>query len=158
MQALLKLKVAAIFSAPVSEEEVPGYSLVIQNPMDLGTVLEKLRNEEYASAGTVHCLTQLAVGLQLHDDSNTAIEYIHTYVYINTQINRNVTVVRTYDAVAKALAITLLRDIVLLTIVPVNVCHAGTRPKSNLLFIWQSYCSQIRHCVCICMALLQLVL
>lgn len=69
VKALLKLKVAAIFSAPVSEEEVPGYSLVIQNPMDLGTVLEKLRNGEYASAGTVHRVTQLSVGLQLRDHS-----------------------------------------------------------------------------------------
>ncbi len=68
VKALLKLKVAAIFSAPVSEEEVPGYSLVIQNPMDLGTVLEKLKNGEYASAGTVHCSTELAVSL-------TAIQY-----------------------------------------------------------------------------------
>ncbi|KAL0019631.1 hypothetical protein WJX77_005620 [Trebouxia sp. C0004] len=54
VKALLKLKVAAIFSAPVSEEEVPGYGLVIQNPMDLGTVLEKLRIREYASAGDVY--------------------------------------------------------------------------------------------------------
>ncbi len=77
-----------MFSAPVSEEEVPGYNLVIQNPMDLGTVLEKLRNGEYASAGTVHCLTQLAVGLQLHDDSNTAIEYIHTYVRVHKYTNK----------------------------------------------------------------------
>ena len=49
--ALLRLKVAAIFSVPVSEEEVPGYSLVIKQPMDLGTVLEKLKKGKYASAG-----------------------------------------------------------------------------------------------------------
>ena len=89
VKALLKLKVAAIFSAPVSEEEVPGYSHVIQNPMDLGTVLEKLRNGEYASAGNVHGLTRLVVGLQLHDDSKTAIRYRRTYVYTYAYINKH---------------------------------------------------------------------
>ena len=93
VKALLKLKVAAMFSAPVSEEEVPGYSLVIQTPMDLGTVLEKLKDGEYASAGMVYCLTQLTVGLQLHDHNKTAIQhrytYAHTHVYINAQVTIN---------------------------------------------------------------------
>ena len=40
-----------MFSSPVSEEEAPGYSLVVQNPMDLGTVAEKLKSGEYSSAG-----------------------------------------------------------------------------------------------------------
>ena len=119
VKALLKLKVAAIFSAPVSEEEVPGYSLVIQNPMDLGTVLENLKNGEYASAGTVHCLTQLTVGLQLHDT------YAHTRVSKNAQVNIHVHVVCKYNAVAKGLAILVLRGFVLHTIVLVNVCHAA---------------------------------
>ena len=52
VKGLTKLKVAAAFSTPVSEEDVPGYSLVVQNPMDLGTVLEKLKNGEYSSAGS----------------------------------------------------------------------------------------------------------
>lgn len=61
VKALLKLKVAAIFSSPVSEEDVPGYSNVIQYPMDLGTVLEKLKNGEYSSAGSVAFCAFLAV-------------------------------------------------------------------------------------------------
>ena len=129
VKALLKLKVAAIFSAPVSEEEVPGYSLVIQNPMDLGTVLENLKNGEYASAGTVHCLTQLTVGLHLHDHSKTAIQYRYTYAHTrvskNAQVNIHVHVVCKYNAVAKGLAILVLRGFVLHTIVLVNVCHAA---------------------------------
>lgn len=51
VKGILKLKVAAPFSTPVSEEDVPGYGAVIDNPMDLGTVLEKLKKGEYASAG-----------------------------------------------------------------------------------------------------------
>lgn len=129
VKALLKLKVAAIFSAPVSEEEVPGYGLVIQNPIDLGTVLEKLKNGEYASAGKIRRLTQLTVGLQLHDHSKTAIQYRYTYAHTHVskiaQVNINIHVVCKYDAVAKALAILLLRGFVLHTIVLIDVCHAA---------------------------------
>ncbi len=132
VKALLKLKVAAIFSAPVSEEEVPGYSLVIQNPMDLGTVLEKLKNGEYASAGTVHCPTKLVV-------SSTAIQcrrtYIHTYVYMNIKININVDVLCKYDTDAKAFVIKMLQDTALHTNKPVHVCHAGTRPSEIICFL-----------------------
>ncbi len=59
VKGLLKLKVATVFSAPVSEKEVPGYGLVIQNPMDLGTVLDKLKGGEYASAGEPLLLSHL---------------------------------------------------------------------------------------------------
>ena len=52
VKGLTKLKVAAAFSTPVSEEDAPGYSLVVQNPMDLGTVLKQLKNGEYSSAGS----------------------------------------------------------------------------------------------------------
>ena len=48
---VLKLKSAAPFSRPVNEEEVPGYTAAVQSPMDLGTVLEKLKNGEYRSLG-----------------------------------------------------------------------------------------------------------
>ena len=58
VKAMTKLKVAAAFSVPVSEEDVPGYSLVVQNPMDLNTVLEKLKSGQYLSAGT-DCLLRL---------------------------------------------------------------------------------------------------
>ena len=51
VKGILKLKVAAPFSAPVSEEDVPGYSSVIQNPMDLGSIAEKLKNGEYTATG-----------------------------------------------------------------------------------------------------------
>lgn len=53
VRGVLKLKAAAPFSRPVNEEEVPGYGLAVQNPMDLGTVLEKLKNGEYTSLGRV---------------------------------------------------------------------------------------------------------
>ena len=56
VKGVLKLKAAAPFSRPVNEEEVPGYTLAIQNPMDLGTVLEKLKNGEYASLGGISCI------------------------------------------------------------------------------------------------------
>ena len=51
VKGTLKLKVAAPFSAPVGEEDVPGYSSVILNPMDLGSISEKLKNGEYATTG-----------------------------------------------------------------------------------------------------------
>lgn len=51
VKGTLKLKVAGPFSAPVGEEDVPGYSSVIQNPMDLGTIAEKLKNGGYAATG-----------------------------------------------------------------------------------------------------------
>ena len=51
VKGTLKLKVAAPFSAPVGEEDVPGYSSVIQKPMDLGSIAEKLKNGEYLTTG-----------------------------------------------------------------------------------------------------------
>lgn len=61
VKGTLKLKTAAPFSGPVSEEDVPGYSTVIQNPMDLGRIAEKLKNGGYAttgeSANQIACLT-----------------------------------------------------------------------------------------------------
>ena len=53
VKGVLKLKAAAPFSRPVNEEEVPGYTLAVQNPMDLGTVLDKLKNGEYTSLGEI---------------------------------------------------------------------------------------------------------
>lgn len=51
VKAVLKLKVAAVFAAPVSEEDVPGYHSVISQPMDLHTVADKLQQHAYASLG-----------------------------------------------------------------------------------------------------------
>ena len=51
VQGTLKLKVAAPFRGAVSEEDVPGYSSVIQTPMDLGSIAEKLKNRKYATTG-----------------------------------------------------------------------------------------------------------
>lgn len=53
VRGVLKLKAAAPFSRPVNEEEVPGYGLAVQQPMDLGTVLEKLKNGEYPALGSI---------------------------------------------------------------------------------------------------------
>ena len=63
MRGVLKLKTAAPFSRPVNEEEVPGYGLAVQNAMDLGTVLEKLKNDEYTSLGMGH------LDLDCHNES-----------------------------------------------------------------------------------------
>ena len=51
VKGVLKLKVAVLFSAPVSEEEVPGYHDVVTEPMDLQTVVDKLQQHQYASIG-----------------------------------------------------------------------------------------------------------
>jgi len=51
VKGVLKLKAAAPFSRPVNEEEVPGYGAAVKQPMDLGSVLEKLKNAEYTSLG-----------------------------------------------------------------------------------------------------------
>ena len=51
VKGVLKLKAAAPFSRPVNEEEVPGYGAAVKQPMDLGTVLEKLKHAEYTSLG-----------------------------------------------------------------------------------------------------------
>ena len=51
VRAVLKLKVALNFAVPVREEWAPGYHLVIQHPMDLGTVAARLAAGQYANAG-----------------------------------------------------------------------------------------------------------
>lgn len=51
VKGVLKLKAAAPFSRPVNEEEVPGYGAAVEQPMDLGTVSEKLKNGGYRSLG-----------------------------------------------------------------------------------------------------------
>ena len=44
-------KAAAPFSRPVNEEEVLGYGLAVQQPMDLLTVSTKLKDGQYSSLG-----------------------------------------------------------------------------------------------------------
>lgn len=55
VKGVLKLKAAAPFSRPVNEEEVPGYGAAVEQPMDLGTVSEKLKNGGYRSLGKPCC-------------------------------------------------------------------------------------------------------
>lgn len=55
VKGLSKLKVAAPFTAPVSEEEVPGYHDVVTEPMDLQSVADKLQQHQYASIGKSAC-------------------------------------------------------------------------------------------------------
>ena len=62
VKGLLKLKAAAPFSRPVNEEEVPGYGAAVKQPMDLGSVLEKLKNAEYASLGGV-CYLSICIAV-----------------------------------------------------------------------------------------------
>lgn len=51
VKGLTKLDSAAPFLTPVSEEEAPGYHSVVKEPMDLGTVLNKLKTGAYSSLG-----------------------------------------------------------------------------------------------------------
>lgn len=51
VKGLTKLQSAAPFLAPVSEEDAPGYHAVVKEPMDLGTVLGKLKSGAYTSLG-----------------------------------------------------------------------------------------------------------
>ncbi len=39
------------FSAPVSEQDVPGYRAIVKKPMDLGTIAQHLENGHYRSLG-----------------------------------------------------------------------------------------------------------
>ena len=88
IKGILKLKVAAPFSTPVSEEDVPGYGAVIDNPMDLGTVLEKLKKGEYASAGQalvlsssncLHCVRSCS-GSHYSVASQSLVSHAHVVV------------------------------------------------------------------------------
>ena len=54
VKGVLKLKVATLFSAPVSEEDVPGYHNVVTEPMDLQTVSDKLQQQQYTSIGKLN--------------------------------------------------------------------------------------------------------
>lgn len=36
-----------VFTQPVNEEEVPGYSSIIKNPMDFQKMMQKLVDQEY---------------------------------------------------------------------------------------------------------------
>lgn len=49
--AVSRMSSARPFLEPVSEEEVPDYPLIIKNPMDLGTVRERIRSGTYATPG-----------------------------------------------------------------------------------------------------------
>ena len=50
---------ATWFVDPVSAEDVPDYHQIIQNPMDLSTVLEKVKSGEYASPAEVEADVEL---------------------------------------------------------------------------------------------------
>ena len=39
------------FAVPVSEDLVPGYGTIIQQPMDLGTISQNLKQRSYNSLG-----------------------------------------------------------------------------------------------------------
>lgn len=45
---VLALPEAAPFGAPVSDADAPGYSAVVERPMDLGTLRDGLERREYA--------------------------------------------------------------------------------------------------------------
>lgn len=44
-------KAGGPFSAPVSEQDVPGYRAIIKKPMDLGTIAQRLESGLYRSLG-----------------------------------------------------------------------------------------------------------
>lgn len=45
---------AALFSAPVSDADAPGYSSVVGRPMDLGTIKARLQRKQYAHPAEVY--------------------------------------------------------------------------------------------------------
>lgn len=49
MRRLLRFPPASLFWRPVEESEAPGYSLVVEHPMDLGAVSDRLRAGVYPS-------------------------------------------------------------------------------------------------------------
>ena len=51
VKGLTKLPSALPFSTPVDEQEVLGYRAVVQEPMDLGIVLQKLKSGAYTTLG-----------------------------------------------------------------------------------------------------------
>jgi hypothetical protein len=53
VRRVARSKVGAPFSAPVSEQDVPGYRSVIRRPMDLGTIAQRLETGFYASIGAL---------------------------------------------------------------------------------------------------------
>ena len=53
MQIMQQLE-AALFSAPVSDADAPGYSKVVSRPMDLGTVKSRLQRKQYQHPADVY--------------------------------------------------------------------------------------------------------
>ena len=45
---------AALFSAPVSDADAPGYSSVVSRPMDLGTIKGRLQRKKYLHPAEVY--------------------------------------------------------------------------------------------------------
>ena len=45
---------AALFSAPVFDADAPGYSKVVRNPMDLGTIKSRLQRKLYQHPADVY--------------------------------------------------------------------------------------------------------
>ena len=45
---------AALFSAPVSNADAPGYSSVVSRPMDLGTIKSRLQRKKYLHPAEVY--------------------------------------------------------------------------------------------------------
>lgn len=51
VKGLTKLQSAEPFLTPVTEEAAPGYHDIVKEPMDLGTVLSKLKSGAYTTLG-----------------------------------------------------------------------------------------------------------
>ena len=45
---------AALFSAPVSDADAPGYSSYVSRPMDLGTIKSRLQRKQYQHPADVY--------------------------------------------------------------------------------------------------------
>ena len=61
---LAKLKSAAPFMEPVMDAQVPGYSRVVSQPMDLSTVLARLTARSYAAPGRAGLLRSWGLGFR----------------------------------------------------------------------------------------------
>lgn len=66
-----------MFLAPVKDEDVPGYSTVIDEPMDLGTMKEKVESRSYANGEEFCDDIELMCGNALHFNEKGSIWHTH---------------------------------------------------------------------------------
>ena len=71
MFSFSRLDKYSVFSEAVSDEDAPGYSEVVKNPMDFGTMREKVSSEKYG--------TDASAAASLYDDFLLVFENCRLY-------------------------------------------------------------------------------